>query len=183
MGTRVDIHAGLIDRCQKNDAVAQEQIYRLYSKPMFHVSLRIVGAREDAEDVLQESFIAAFKSLDKFKRTSSFGSWLKRIVINRSLNQIRGRMYMSSVDDMEIADDEVNQSGPDYEVIEVHQALKELSPGYRTVFSLYYFEDYSHQMISETMDISVGTSKSQLNRARGKLRELILENRHGKRQA
>lgn len=183
MGKQIDIHAGLILRCKKNEPAAQAEIYKLYARAMYNVSLRIVGSREDAEDVLQESFVSAFRSIEGFRSESSFGAWLKRIVINRSLNQIRGKVHFKEVDD-EIhayAEEEEQEESP-YGVTELKEALAQLPSGFRTVFTLYMFEDYSHKEIAETLEISEGTSKSQLNRAKKKLKELMIQN-HEQRQA
>ncbi|NND94617.1 MAG: sigma-70 family RNA polymerase sigma factor [Flavobacteriales bacterium] len=187
MGKHIDIHAGLIERCQRNEARAQAEIYRLYSKAMYNVSLRIVGNREDAEDVLQESFVSAFRSIDLFRAESSFGSWLKRIVINRSLNQIRGKIYFTEVKDeiMGFFDsaEEEEQDEIEYSVKDIKNVLTQLSDGYRAVFTLYMFEDHSHKEIAELLKITESTSKSQLNRAKKKVREHLIQLKNERRQA
>lgn len=173
-----------MERCQRRDSRAQYEIYQLYSKAMFNVSLRIVGSREDAEDVLQDSFVSAFNGIDRFRAESSFGAWLKRIVINRSLNHIRRRLHFSEVDTeaLGLAEEEPVAESP-YEVADVKRAMKELSDGYRTVFALYMFEDYSHREIAESLGISEGTSKSQLNRAKKRIQERLIEIGNERRQA
>lgn len=185
MGRSIDIHADLIARCQRNDARAQAEIYRLYSKAMFHVSLRIVGRREDAEDILQESFIAAFRKIDSFRAESSFGSWLKRIVVNRSLNSMRSKIYFKEIaeDTLQRPEEEEDDDGPEWEMADIKQALQSMSAGYRTVFSLYMFEDYSHREIAEALDISEGTSKSQLLRAKRQLKNTLISMTDERRQA
>lgn len=184
MGKQVDIHEKLIERCQRKDERAQYEIYQLYSKAMFNVSLRILGNREDAEDVLQDSFMKAFNGIDRFRAESSFGAWLKRIVINSSLNHIRGRMHFAEVDNEVhgIEEEETEEERP-YEVADVKQAMKELSDGYRTVFALYMFEDHSHKEIAQMLGISEGTSKSQLNRAKKRIQERLIEIGNERRQA
>jgi RNA polymerase sigma-70 factor (ECF subfamily) len=155
---------------------------------MYNVSLRIVGNREDAEDVLQESFVSAFRSVDRFRAESSFGSWLKRIVINRSLNQIRGKVHFSEVKDeilgfFDSPEDEEEQEEIEYTANDIKQVLRHLSDGYRTVFTLYMFEDHKHKEIAELLNITESTSKSQLNRAKKKVRELLIQLKHERRQA
>lgn len=162
----------------ENEARAQAEIYRLYSKAMYHVSLRIIGNREDAEDVLQESFIKAFRSIADFRQESSLGSWLKRIVVNRSLNHLRGRIHFTDVPDDLVLEEEPLQENemPSYEVNDVRQAMALLPDGFRTVFSLYFFEEYGHKEIGEMLGVSEGTSKSQLSRAKQRLKEILIEN-------
>lgn len=151
---------------------------------MYNVSLRILNNKEEAEDILQESFISAFSKINEFRGESSFGSWMKRIVINKSLNEIKRK----KIPQMEIKEDildatphEEGQSAT-YSVEDIRRAIQELSDGYRVVFSLYIFEDYSHREIADAMNITVSTSKSQLNRAKKKVQD-ILVNKYDQRQA
>jgi RNA polymerase sigma-70 factor (ECF subfamily) len=85
----VNIHADLIERCRKNDSSAQFEIYKLYNKAMYNTALRITGVQEEAEDVLQEAFVSALQNLQSYRGDASFGAWLKRIVINKALNQVQ----------------------------------------------------------------------------------------------
>lgn len=145
---------------------------------MFNVCLRIVQNREEAEDLLQECFIDIFNKLNTWRGEASFGSWVKRIVVNRSINHIK-RKKMNWVDENNLnnigeeEDEEVEQEIP-YSVEQVKRALKQLPEGYRLVFTLYLFEDYSHKEIAEELNITESTSKSQLNRAKKKMKELLL---------
>jgi len=131
----------------------------------------------EAEDVLQESFINAFTKLNTFKGDASFGSWLKRIVINNSLNVVRKKktfyedLNEDKIESIEEQDNEVNEG---YTVKDIRNAMLRLPDGYRVIFSLYMFEDLSHQEIAEQLNISVNTSKSQLSRAKSKLKSLML---------
>lgn len=184
MGKSIDIHADLIQRCRANNAHAQAEVYRLYAKAMFHVSYRIVGIREDAEDILQESFVKAFQQIEKYREEGSFGSWLKRIVVNGSLNSIRSKVYFKEISDEDMPqEDEYMEEEPEYEVEDVKTAMRLMPDGYRTVFSLYMFEDYSHREIAKTLGIGEGTSKSQLNRAKKHLKELLIQMSDERRQA
>lgn len=167
---------GLIDACLQNDSVAQHKLYSLYSKAMLNVAFRICNNKEQAEDLLQEAFISAFKNLSSFKRSSTFGSWLKRIVINTSLNYLRAKkMEFVELENNEGAhvEEETDYSGQNYLVGQVKNGIAQLPTGYRLVLSLYLLEGYDHREIAEVMAISESTSKSQYNRAKRKLRELI----------
>lgn len=143
---------------------------------MYNVSYRITGREEDAEDALQEAFISAFNNLDGYRGDATFGAWLKRIVVNKSINVLKKRKHelMPDNEHWDIAEDE---SPSDYKeslsIDRVKKAIEELPDGYRTVLSLYLLEGYDHQEIAEIMSISESTSKSQLNRAKAKLREKL----------
>jgi RNA polymerase sigma-70 factor (ECF subfamily) len=177
----LDIHHQLIDQCREGNPKAQFQLYNLYSKQMLNISHRIVNDRMEAEDVLQESFINAFSRLKSFRGESSFGSWLKRIVINQSLNVVRRKkQFFEEINDDTFGlqdEEEKDEEANDYNVKDIHTALQQLPDGYRVIFSLYMFEDLSHNEIAEQLNISVNTSKSQLSRARKKMKELMQKNK------
>jgi RNA polymerase sigma factor (sigma-70 family) len=171
-----DIHYDLILQCKAGDREAHYKIYRLYSRAMYNVSFRITGREEDAEDALQESFISAFRSLESYRGDASFGAWLKRIVVNKSINILKKRRHeLLPVDeDFDIPEPEDNSGYRESLTIEkVKAAINELPDGYRTVLSLYLLEGYDHQEIGEILKVSESTSKSQLNRAKNKLKELL----------
>jgi RNA polymerase sigma factor (sigma-70 family) len=173
----LDIHEDLIARCRTGDRDAHYRIYKLYSKAMFNVGYRITRSEEDAEDVLQEAFISAFRSLDSYRGDATFGAWLKRIVVNKAINALNKKKHESIPDDNEQWDIAEEQSPPEYRdsltVERVKKAIEKLPDGYRTVLSLYLLEGYDHQEIGEILGISESTSKSQLNRAKAKLKELL----------
>jgi RNA polymerase sigma-70 factor (ECF subfamily) len=155
---------------------------------MFHVSLRIVNNREEAEDILQESFVNAFQHLDSFRQDSTFGSWMKRIVVNKSLNSLKKKKlsFVEVNDDIhgEVEIEEENEDAtPELNVNDVKRAVKGLPDGYRSVFSLYMFEKWSHKEIANEMGISESTSKSQLNRAKKKVKALLMDMQDERRQA
>lgn len=169
-------HKDIIERCVGGDQSAQLQLYNLYSRQMFSVCLRIIQQREDSEDILQESFITAFNALETFRGDATFGAWLKRIVINKSLNFLKKKKikFQEMKDDtIEIEEVQVDQS--QITVEDIKKTTEELPLGYRLVFTLYMFEEMTHKEIAEHLEISVNTSKSQLNRAKKKLREIIKE--------
>jgi RNA polymerase sigma factor (sigma-70 family) len=167
-----DIHKKLIEDCKKGSRKAQFEIYRLYYKAMFNASLRIVGKQDEAEDIMQDSFLKAFSNLDQYRGEVSFGAWLKKIVINRSLDVVREKKWI--LEDIEDHEDELLDGGETevYEEIstqEIINEIEELPHGYRIVLSLYLLEGYDHEEISEIMNISPSTSRSQFARGREKL--------------
>ncbi|MBX0291148.1 RNA polymerase sigma factor [Hymenobacter sp. HSC-4F20] len=179
-----DINAPLVERCRLGDRRAQAEIYKRYSKAMFNASLRITGDYAEAEDVLQESFLSAFRELHSYKGDSSFGSWLKRIVINKSINCLRNRrlQLVPLADQHDGAAPDAQDHGPDLEELGwradvVRRCVQELPDGYRVVLSLYLLEGYDHAEIAGILNITESTSKSQYSRARKKLLELARQ--HG----
>ncbi|WP_426493154.1 RNA polymerase sigma factor [Hymenobacter sp. 102] len=180
-----DINAPLVERCRLGDRRAQAEIYKRYSKAMFNASLRITGDYAEAEDVLQESFLSAFRELHSYKGDSSFGSWLKRIVINKSINCLRNRRLqlvpLAEQHDGAAADTDVVGSLDGEELSwradVVRRCVQELPDGYRVVLSLYLLEGYDHAEIASILNITESTSKSQYSRARKKLLELARQ--HG----
>lgn len=170
------LHDELISRCRKGDREAHYQLYKLYSKAMFNVAFRITRNEPEAEDVLQDAFISAFRNLDNYRGDATFGAWLKRIVVNKAINALSKNKYEAIPDDeqWDVAE-EVNT--PEYRegltVERVKRGIEQLPDGYRTVLSLYLLEGYDHQEIGQILGISESTSKSQLNRARTKLKEIL----------
>lgn len=172
----LNIHHDLIARCKAGDRHAHYRLYQLYAKSMYNVSFRITGREDEAEDALQEAFISAFSSLEHYRADATFGAWLKRIVINKSLNVVRKRRHELIPEDEgwdvpEPGEDEIYREG--LTIDRVKKAIEELPDGYRAVLSLYLLEGYDHQEIAEILGISESTSKSQLNRAKGKLKEKL----------
>ena len=171
-----NIHEELIARCREGDRSAFQRIYQLYSKSMYNVGYRIVGNEDDADDVLQEAFISAFDNLDHYRGDATFGAWLKRIVINRAINVLKRKKMEALPDDDHWDVPEESNAEPEYDeltVERVKKAIQQLPDGYRSVLSLYLLEGYDHQEISAILGVSESTSKSQLNRAKNKLREFL----------
>lgn len=172
----VNTHESLITRCKSGDQQAHFQLYKLYSKAMYNVAFRIAGDEDEAQDVLQEAFTSAFRNLHFYRGDASFGSWLKRIVVNKALNAMQKRKFdrIPEDDRWDVAEEEIS---PEYReeltVDRVKKGILALPDGYRAVLSLYLLEGYDHQEIAEIMNISESTSKSQLNRAKTKLREYL----------
>jgi RNA polymerase sigma factor (sigma-70 family) len=168
----------LVERCKRGDPQSFQQLYRQYSKAMYNTSLRIVNNTADAEDVLQESFLDAFRSLHDFHYRSTFGAWLKKIVINKSINILRKRrndfVDMESTELQAVTDDDpVNEEEMQYKVEEVKKMITRLPDGYRAVLSLYLLEGYDHEEISQILNISHNTVRTQYVRAKQKLLTII----------
>jgi RNA polymerase sigma-70 factor (ECF subfamily) len=173
-----EIHKELIEQSKKGDRKSQYLLYGYYAKAMFNLCNRMLNSPQEAEDVLQDAFCDAFNSLSSFRFESSFGSWLKRLVINHCINHLKKkRVTMVHHDDMAMFD----ESEEDYqdeediklEVLKIHEAMQQLPEGYRVIFSLYLIEGYDHLEISEILGISESTSKSQFMRAKAKIREIL----------
>ncbi len=155
---------------------AQFDLYKLYAKAMYNVSLRILNYEEEAEDVLQESFLDAFTRIVDFRQETTFGLWLKQIVINKSINYLRKRkMEFVSTDEVSEVPDEISFDDYDIrlQVEEVRKAITELPDGYRVVLSLYLLEGYDHEEISHILKISENTSRTQYMRAKKKLKSIL----------
>jgi RNA polymerase sigma factor (sigma-70 family) len=170
-----NLHQDLLDGCKEGDQKAQFQIYKLYYKAMYNTSLRIVNDSMEAEDIMQESFLSAFEKIDSYSGTVSFGAWLKKIVVNRSLDALNKRKAVFEDIDSHIGirdesdDDSGRNDEIDVKVEEVKEAIERLPDGYRVILSLYLLEGYDHDEIAEILSINSSTSRSQLSRAKQKL--------------
>ncbi|HEY0030511.1 MAG TPA: RNA polymerase sigma factor [Bacteroidia bacterium] len=179
--TESTIRTALLARCKKGDNKAYKELYHLYAKAMLNISIRIVNNLEKAEDVLQESFLKVFQNIEKFEQEAAFAGWLKRVVINSSIDLVRKEKHnFISLDNTDyIEPNEEEEEEIVYDVGQVKKCIQLLPDGYRVVLTLYLFEDYSHREIASTLNITEGTSKSQYNRAKKKLIELLKETKHG----
>jgi RNA polymerase sigma factor (sigma-70 family) len=170
-----NLHQDLIDGCKDGDQKAQFQIYKLYYKAMYNTSLRIVNDTMEAEDIMQESFLSAFEKIETYSGTVSFGAWLKKIVINRSLDALNKKKAVFEDIESHIGirdesqDDSERYQEIDIRVEEVKEAIERLPDGYRVILSLYLLEGYDHDEIAEILSINSSTSRSQLSRAKQKL--------------
>lgn len=170
-------HKTLVEQSKKGDRKAQFALYNQYVDAMFQISLRMLNNRADAEDILQESFVKAFKKLNQFKYESSFGAWLKRIVINNCINYLKKRkLKWVEIKDAAIdlkAETTENQLNQLPKIEQVKEKIKQLPDGFRIVLTLYLLEGYDHVEISQILNISESTSKTQYHRAKNKLKQLI----------
>jgi RNA polymerase sigma-70 factor (ECF subfamily) len=171
----VDQLDNIIDGCLKGDRKSQERLYTMFSKRMFGLCLQYADNQDDAADILQEGFIKVFRKLGQFGGKGSFEGWIRRIMINTALERYRSQVRLYPLTDQTMKKDEM----VDEEVFERLSAadlirlVQELPPRYRMVFNLYAIEGYSHKEIGEMMGISVGTSKSNLSRARDILQQKV----------
>lgn len=143
---------------------------------MFNTALRIVNKTADAEDVLQDSFTDAFMQLGSFQNKSTFGAWLKQIVVFKSITHLKKQRI--SVVNMEVAEEMAEENEPDaneilYTVEMIRQKMKQMPDGYRTVLSLYLFEGYDHEEIAEILGVAQSTARTQYIRAKQKLLQLL----------
>jgi RNA polymerase sigma-70 factor (ECF subfamily) len=174
-----NIHQDLIDQCREGEREAQFRIYDLYYRAMFNTSLRIVKDPAEAEDIMQDSFLSAFEKIDTYSGSVSFGAWLKKIVVNRSLDSIKKkRMYFETLDESISAGISEPETEEDIteDVNKIREAILKLPDGFRIVLTLYLLEGYDHEEIAEILGISGSTSRSQYTRARQKLIEILKEN-------
>lgn len=175
-----NIHQDIIDRCKKGEQKAQFQLYKLYYKAMFNTSYRIVNDRMEAEDAMQEAFLKAFGKIHTYSGRVSFGAWLKRIVINHSLDEIKKKKLDFESVEQGNRPGEIKEEQEDEDESEIHQqigeikeTINELPDGYRIVLSLYLLEGYDHEEIAEILNMSSSTSRSQYTRARNKLKQQL----------
>ncbi|MBB5437207.1 RNA polymerase sigma-70 factor (ECF subfamily) [Pedobacter sp. AK017] len=170
----IDKNAALINGCRRGDRKAQFEIYKLYAKAMYNVALRIVNFEEEAEDVLQDSFLDAFTRIDNFKGEATFGLWLKQIVINKSINQLRKRkVEFVNIEEVDVAEENEPAEDLQWKVEEIRTAVAMLPDRYRVVLTLYLFEGYDHEEIAYILKITEGTSRTQYMRAKMKLNDLL----------
>jgi RNA polymerase sigma-70 factor (ECF subfamily) len=176
----------LVKHCKNGDAKAQYKIYKLYSKAMYNLAIRIIGEKGSAEDILQDSFIKVFSDINNLKDDKAFGAWLKRIVINRSLDEVRKRKYvfsgLESVSEHQNEFIEEVDDSVDPEI--VHHLIKKLPDGAREILVLRAIEGFKHSEIAEKLNISESTAKTQFFRAKQILAKMLkeLENENGNRK-
>jgi RNA polymerase sigma factor (sigma-70 family) len=179
-----DIHSEIVALSKAGNTKAQYQLYQLYARAMYNICYRMMNNREEAEDMLQESFTEAFVNLDSFRNESTFGAWLKRITVNKCINTLKKRkadlVSMETLPDPP-ADSENGEEIPGLTTEQVQKAMEELPEGYRVVFSLYLLEGYDHAEISQIMGISEATSKSQYSRAKQRIKDIIINRQHGRK--
>lgn len=163
----------LIIDCKKNDTKAQGQLYKLFAAKFFGVCLKYSANYAEAEDNLQDGFLIIFKKIDQFNFKGSFEGWAKRIMINNALQKFRGVRFLEIVNE-DIAEEETLEIDDENISLDyLISIIQELPERYRLVFNLYVLDGYSHKEIAEMLDITTGTTKSNLARARLILKEKI----------
>lgn len=166
-----------LEKLKQKDVLACKQLYLQYADAMYNVCLRILQHQAEAEDALQEAFIKVFNNIQQYRNESSIGSWIKQIVTNTCLNVLKKRkiLFNELDDNVELSETESeNNNETDFSIDDIIKAIEELPQGYRVVFNLYMFEDYSHRQIADMLEISESTAKTQLFKAKRKLKELLL---------
>jgi len=174
------LHNALVEECKNGSRKAQFRIYKLYSKAMYNLAFRFMNNHEDAQDMLQETFIDCFRNIGSFRFESTFGMWLKRILINHCINQKRKKKTDISYNEYlpeyaEYTEEEKEEAETQFNISEIFSNIEKLPDGYRLILTLYLLEGYDHSEISQILGISESTSKSQYSRAKEKLRKMIIK--------
>lgn len=168
----------ILRKAQQGNESALQFLYSTYSKAMFNICIRMSGDRDDAEDLLQNSFMVAFQNLRQLHDPEKFGGWLKRIVVNECIRFCKKRISYDSWNDQDfqgLAEEVESGWWRDVSLDEIHKHIKALPDGCRIVFNLYVLEDFSHKQIADNLGISEGTSKSQYSRAKSLLKDRIIK--------
>ena len=176
------LHIELVERCKANDRKAQLKLYRQYCDGMFCVAMRFLKNEDDAEDVLQESFIKAFQRIEQFSGEVTFGAWLKKIVVNKSIDFLKSKKERTVTLEegyMHVADDDNWEVEEGIGIGEVKKAIENLPEKYRYVVQLFLVEGYDHSEIAEILNISGTASRTRLVRGKGQLKELLKGLKYG----
>lgn len=163
----------LIDQCKMQDRKAQEELYKTYAGKLFTICLKYSKDYEQARDTLQEGFIKIFQNISQFKGKGKFEGWMTRIMINTAITKYETKVFHLSGNEEQIEEPEVEIDDEVVPTEYLMQIIQELPERYRMVFNLYVMDDFSHKEISNMLNITEGTSKSNLARARMKLKEQI----------
>ncbi len=168
----------IINKCREENSGAQTALYRLFSSKMYGVCLRYARDSAEAEDILQEGFLRVFTKIRQFEFKGSFEGWMRRIMVNTALEKFRKKDRLYPVEEMSIYESTewVEETISSITADDLLRLIQELPPRYRMVFNLFAIEGYSHLEIGEMMNISEGTSKSNLSRARVILQKSVAEN-------
>lgn len=165
----------IIEGCILGNPRMQKMLYDKFSPKMYGVCLRYAGNEEDAKDILQDGFIKIFRNIDKYKAIGAFEGWIRRIIVNTAIEHFRKNNKVHELN--ESAEERIEDNQPSLfnqlEAKELHQTIRSLPAGYRSVFNLYAVEGYTHKEIADMLHISEGTSKSQYARAKAWLQERI----------
>jgi len=167
----------LINDCKAGKREAQSRLYQLYAPTLFGVCLRYSRDRTEAEDSLHEGFVLIFNKIDQFAFKGSFEGWMKKIMVNLSLEKCRTRFKMQSVEDISVYDSQLADADvyAEMNAAKLLELIQGLPPQYRLVFNMYAIDGYSHKEISQALGIAEGTSKSNLARARKILQDRVVE--------
>jgi len=175
LGNLTDELQNIVAGCMDGKRLAQEQLYRMFASKMYGVCLRYSSSTVEAQDALQEGFIKAFAKVGQFKNKGSFEGWLRRIMVNTSLESYRRKHHTIIVDQMpDLGDDDDDEPELNITENELLSFIQSLPQRYRMVFNLYVFEKLGHKEIAQELGITEGTSKSDLSRARGILQKKVI---------
>lgn len=173
----------IVNGCVRNDRKCQKVIFEMYYGKMMSACLRYISDKDEAQDILQEGFIKVFNNIAKFDFNGSLEGWVRRIIVNTAIDHIRKKKKdIFQVTDHEFIINNYNNEGDETEdeniyanlkTTEIMDAIKQLSPAYRTVFSMYVIDGFSHQQIADLLNINIGTSKSNLAKARMNLQKIL----------
>ncbi len=167
----------LLERCLKGDEKAQFAIYKQYYRAMYNTALRIVNDTYEAEDIMQESFLAAFTKLNSFSGTVTFGAWLKRIVINASITALKKNKRIETKPlDYVVLTEEEDDYEEDYSSLKAKDVLQKigaLKSNYKVAITLHFIEGYDYEEIAQIMDITYENSRTTISRAKNKLKQLL----------
>lgn len=173
----------ILERCKKNDRRAQMQLYRKYSDGMYFVAFRFLKNAADAEEAMQEGFVKAFTKLHQYNGEVTFGAWLKRIVINRSIDMLKAKkLELTAINEQVLGtvDDQMDWSVEDGITLDqIKEAIEDLPERYRYAVMLFLIEGYDHQEISEILDITEVASRTLVHRGKKKLQEKLKHHYHG----
>jgi RNA polymerase sigma-70 factor (ECF subfamily) len=183
-------YTALVEGCLKGDRKAQQRVYEQFYGRMMAVSMRYTKNVDQAKDILQDAFIKVFGSMEQFNRAGSFEGWIRRIVVNTAIDHFRRSknaflllgedLHMEDFGDPEqedLAGGDGTDTLMDLKPADIINAMQKLTPAYRTVFNLYVFEELTHKEIAEMLGINVGTSKSNLAKAKHNLKKLLTDRR------
>ena len=173
-----NVHQHLIEGCRTNDSECQLQLYRIYYRSMYNTAVRMLHHTAEAEDCMQEAFLKAFTRIDSYQNEVSFGSWLKRIVVNTCLDELRKRkLEFAETDKLpEAAEDPFDfDCGSEMTADCIKRCIGELPDNYRVIISLFLLEGYDHEEIAEILHITNAASRTLLHRAKQKLAALVKE--------
>lgn len=162
--------------CLNGDRLAQKQFFERFKGKMFALCLRYANSREDAEDILQEGFVKVFRDLGQYTGAGNFEGWVRKVFVNTALQHLQRqkmKILTTELDGQDFPDDATPFTAEETPAKNMIRMLQQLPPGFRTIFNLHILEGYSHPEIAEILGISVGTSKSQLLRAKAHFRKLL----------
>lgn len=172
----------LIEGIRKNNRKSQLQLYNMYYKAMYNTAYRILNNSEEAEDIMQECFLTAFSKISDYKGDASFGAWLKRIVINRSLDEVKKKKEMISIEEagLQFSSEESTENYLEIlacKVDDIRKSIEKLNDDDRTIISLFLLEGYDHEEIAQVLGISYNASRTRYSRAKQRLRDLLRQNK------